>query len=258
VLGPPDGRYLVREREDGPTSAVLVLGTLGAPERRTLRSRRARSVERADPEPVPTSRVTVVRPEPFDSRGDAGTWLESLRRDEAAAEGELDAAVGVVNRALAAQRAAAADPYAADVSADHALVARLGYGSGEAVAEGRFVDAIELPRTGRRRRRRSMEARDERFAALLGGREDRLLGEELVLRARADLNAGRLREAALEARIALEALRAELGDRAPADQLEQVSEAARAALEGRSPVGVEEAVRAMETAIRRGLRATPQ
>ena len=231
--------------------AVLILGTLGAPERRGRRARRARSLERAGPEAVPTTRVTVVRPESFDSRADARAWLTSLRRGDVAVDSELAAAIRVVNRALASQRAAAADPYAADVSPEHALVARLGYGSGDAVADGRFGDAIELPRAGQRRRRRSMEARDERFAALLGGREERLVGEELVLRARADLNAGRTREAALEARIALEALRAELGDRAPADELERVSEAANAALEGRSPVGVDEAVAAMEAAIRR-------
>jgi hypothetical protein len=236
----------------GPADAVLVLRTLGAPRRRGLRTPRVRSVEDAEPEAVPTSRVSVVRPEPFDSRELADAWLASLRRDEGAAEEELDAAVRVVNRALAAHRAAAADPYAADVSAGHALVARLGYGSGEAVADGRFVDAIELPSFAqRRRRRRSMEPRDERFAALLGGREERLVAEELVLRARADLNAGRSREAALEARIALEALTAELGEEAPADQRQAVSAAANAALAGELPSGLEEAVAAMEGAIRR-------
>ena len=200
---------------------------------------------------MPTSRASVVRAEPFDSPVEADAWLASLRRADAAVADELEAALRVLNRALAAHRAAAADPYAADVSAAHALVARLGYGPGEAVADGRFIDAIELPRVGERRRRRSMEAREERFAAMLGGREERLVAEELVLRARADLNAGRTREAALEARIALEALIAELGERAPRDQLDRVSAAANAALEGRAPAGVEEAVAAMEAAIRR-------
>ena len=61
-----------------------------------------------------------------------------------------------------------------------------------------------------------MEAPEERFAALLGGREQALACEELVLRARADLDAGREREAALEARVALEALLAELPGQAAA------------------------------------------
>ena len=77
------------------------------------------------------------------------------------------------------------------------------------MADGRFSDAWELPRE-RTRTRRSMEAPEERFAALLGGRERPLACEELVLRARADLDAGRPREAALQARVALEALLAEL------------------------------------------------
>jgi hypothetical protein len=96
-----------------------------------------------------------------------------------------------------------------------------------------------------------MQSPDERFAALLGGRDKALLAEELVLRARADLNAGRDREAALEARIALEALAAQLGERAPLDQRDRIRSAAHAALEGGAPAGLEEAVAAMEAAVRR-------
>ena len=241
----------MRGHSDGPTDAVLVLRTLAAAERRLLRGRRPRAVESAEPEPVPTSRATIVRPEPFGSREEAASWLAALRGDDEAVQAELDAAFRMVNRARAAQRAAAGDPYAGDVSTDHALACRVGYGSGDAVAEGRFADALELPRAGARRPRRSMQAPDERFAALLGGREEPLLAEELVLRARADLNAGREREAALEARIALEALVAELGERAPLDQRDRIRRAANAALEGRAPAELEEAVAAMEAAVRR-------
>jgi hypothetical protein len=241
----------VRGREDGPTEAVLVLRTLAAPERRLLRGRRPRPVESADPEPVPTARATVVRPEPFGSCEEAESWLAVLRGNDEAVGAEVEAAFRVVNRARAAQRAAAGDPYAADVSPDHALACRVGYGSGEAVAEGRFADAVELPRAGARRPRRSMQAPDERFAALLGGREKPLLAEEHVLRARVDLNAGREREAALEARIALEALIAELGEGGPVDQRDRIRSAAGAALEGRTTAELEEAVAAMEATIRR-------
>jgi hypothetical protein len=228
-----------------------VLRTLAAPERRRPWGRRPRAAENAAPEPVLTARATVVRPAPFGSPREAESWLASLRRDDGAARAELGSALRVVNRARAAQRAAAGDPYAGDVSADQALACRFGYGSGEAVAEGRFDDAIELPPAGAGKPRRSMRAPDERFAALLGGREEPLLAEELVLRARADLDAGREREAALEARIAFEALVAELGERAPVDQRERIRAAANAALEGRAPVELEEAVAAMEATIRR-------
>jgi hypothetical protein len=103
---------------------------------------------------VPTARATVVRPAPFGSREEADAWLSTLRGDDDAAQAELDAALRIVNRARAAQRAAAGDPYAGDVSTGQALACRVGYGSGESVADGRFTDAIELPRAGARRPRR--------------------------------------------------------------------------------------------------------
>jgi hypothetical protein len=247
---------MVRSGPEGPLDAVLVLGTLGAPERRGLRGRRARPVEEAEPEPVPTSRATVVRPEPFGSREEAAEWLAGLRGNDSAMEGELDAALRILNRALRAHRAAAADPWLAEVSADRALVARIGFGRGEAIAEGRYGEALELPRAGARRVKRSMEAPEERFAALLGARSEALVGEELVLRARADLAAGRPREAALQARVALEALLAELpGAEALADLRSAVAEAAGAALRGEldaaGTASIEEAVQAMEAALRR-------
>ena len=203
------------------------------------------------PEPVPTSRASVVRPEPFERPEAAAAWLDELRRDSDARDAELTRALAVVNRALRAQRAAAADPYAGDVSAGRALVARLGYGSGAALADGRFAEALELPRPGARRVRRSMEAPEERFAALLGGHEKPLAAEELVLRARADLDAGRAREAALQARVAVEALIAETDAAGLERERDVVIAAAAAALAGEPPEGVEEAVAAMEALLRR-------
>jgi hypothetical protein len=246
---------MVRSGPDGPLDAVLVLGTLGAPERRRLRGRRARPVEEAEPEPVPTSRATVVRPEPFGSREEAGAWLEGLRANDSARTEELERGLRVLNRALRAHRAATADPWLGEVSAERALVARIGYGQGDAVAEGRYGEALELPRAGARRVKRSMEAPEERFAALLGGRSEVLVGEELVLRARADLAGGRPREAALQARVALEALIAELPASALDDLRASVAEAASAALRGElgaaETASIEEAVQAMEAALRR-------
>jgi hypothetical protein len=245
----------MRSGPDGPVEAVLVLRTLGAPQRRLLRGRRGRSVEQAEPEPVPTTRASLVRTGPFGSREEANGWLATLRRDKDAAEEELAAASRRLNRALHAHRVAAADPYAGDASAGQALVTRIGFGSGEEVADGRYAEAWELPRRGSRTKR-SMEAPEERFAAILGGREAALACEELVLRARADLDAGRSREAALEARVALEALLAELeraGDLA-ADR-EPIGDAANAALRGDLPAALEEAVEAavarMEAELRR-------
>ena len=231
-----------------------MLGTLAAPERRWLRDRKPQATREVNPEAVPTSRATVVRPEAFAPAETAEGWLNLVRRDDDERDAEVVRALGVLNRALHAQRAAAADPYVADVSLDRVLVARVGYGAGDAVADGRFREAIELPRPGARRARRSMEAPEERFAALLGGRERALVAEELVLRARADLDAGRLREAALQARVAIEALLAELGDAALAEHREAIRDAASAALAEPGDArmrGLTPAVEAMEATLRR-------
>jgi hypothetical protein len=255
----------VRPSADALVESVLVLSTLGAPERRRLLPGRARprAVESAEPEPVPTTRATVVRGAPFPSEDEAAAWLEGLRGDDDRLDGEVDAAVSVLNRALHSHRVATADPYVTEVSPERALVVRIGYGSGEEVADGRYGECVELPRSGRRRSRRSMEAPEERFAALLGGREDVLPAEELVLRARADLNAGRLAEAALQARVAIEALLAadvassESGAAGASlgDHREAIGAAANAALRGELPgdsaAALGEAVAAMELALKR-------
>jgi len=231
-----------------------VLGTLGAPARHRRRDRRAQEVSEAGPEPVPTARASVVRPVAFSSGGEASGWLAELRADEEALDAQVADALRVVNRALRFRRAATADPYLAELSADRALVARVGYGPGDAVAEGRYAEALELPRPGARRVKRSMEAPDERFASLVGGREQPLVAEELVLRARADLDAGRPREAALQARVALEALLAERGANLVAHRT-AVGGAANAALRGdlddAELQALTEAVKAMEAALRR-------
>ena len=251
----------MRPAADALVESVLVLSTMGAPERRRSlpgRRPRPRRVESAEPEAVPTARATVVRAAPFASAEEAAGWLSSADLDA-----ELDAAVAVLNRALHAHRVTTADPYVTEVSAERSLVARVGYGSGEEVADGRFGDARELPVSGARRARRSMEAPEERFAALLGGREEVLPAEELVLRARADLNAGRFAEAALQARVAIEALLAArvasedagAAGGSLATHREAIAGAANAALTGALPgdsaASLEEAVAAMELALKR-------
>lgn len=225
-----------------------MLSTLGAPQRARLGGSRLRSISAAEPEPVPTSRATIVSATPLSS---PTAWLADLDR-----EAEVASAVSVLNRALRAHRAATADPYVAEVSQERALVVRIGYGSGDEVADGRYGEAVELPRFVGRRVKRSMEAPEERFAALLGGREEIHPAEELVLRARADLNAGRPAEAALQCRVAIEALLALLKD---SDEIEahrdDVAAAANEALRG--PIGagsasaLEDAVTAMERALKR-------
>ena len=201
-LGPPAGRYVLRDNADESQLRVLVLAALSAPQRRAGRRRRRKAS--AEPAPAGTWRATVVRGHPVDEAA-GKAWLNAPERH---VTGEL----GVLNRVLALHRIAAADPAAREVARHQALVIRVGYGRGEEVADGQWTDAVEPPaeKTARAGRREGALRPQERLAALLGGRDAALACEELVLRARADLDGGRLREAALQLRVALEAALAEL------------------------------------------------
>jgi hypothetical protein len=184
----------------------LVLATLGAPERRRRLAKRKRQAE-PEPEPtlVSTGRATIIEVgDPFPSESEAGAWLRE------AGEAELEAGIEVLNRALHAFRLVTADPYVHPVGRQHALVARIGFGAGEQVADGTWTDAREMLPAADRRPRAKLLHPQARLAAVLGGRERALACEELVLRARLDLDHGRDREAALQVMVSLDAALAEL------------------------------------------------
>jgi hypothetical protein len=267
ALGPPDGRYLMRRpgaTPHEPAAHVLVFTTLGAPAPRRLRKRRRLGNREAIP-PIPpacvsTTRATVIDVgEPLLDRTGARRWLS------AAGEQELADGLSVLNRALHAFRLVVGDPYARDVGRDQALVARIGYGAGEEVADGRWSEAVELtPARARARRARALEPQAQ-LAAVLGGRRAALVCEELALRARLDLGQGRDREAALQLLVALDAALAELPAEASAGLLAErlaelraahsaVAAAARAALAGGLSSDerqvVESALRRLEATLR--------
>jgi hypothetical protein len=263
----PDGRYLARE---GDSERVLVVETLGAPPPPRRRRRRAKEVEQsAEPSPVPLTRVTAVRAqEPFESEAGAAEWLAGTIASEDAVDAAIAEAIALFNRALHAQAVAGADPLGAELNAERAACVRIGHGSGKEVAAGRFTLAHEVDVSSSRgaRRRREEELRpQERVAAILGGRERPDACETLILRARADLDAGRRREAALQLRVGLEALLVEL-DSALADpgheqdmaELEtrkgQAGEAANAALHGNLSVEQERQVEELTALCERVLR----
>lgn len=237
----------------------MVLRTLGAPRRRFLeRRRRPRAVKDGEPAPVPTTRASVIAPEPFASLDEADRWLRELRGDRERLHAEVERAMRRLDRLMHAHRAAAADPYARDLRPELALAVRVGHGTGEQVADGRFSSAYEVPPRRERARRIERLSPQERLAAMIGGREVVLTCDELVLRARADLDAGRSREAALQARIALECVLEELPPAAVGElegDRESVSEAASASLAGPPPAPlaarVEAAVQRMERALHR-------
>jgi hypothetical protein len=210
-----DGRYLAGSPGSGEET-VLVLQRLGAAPLGERRRRRGRPTP-ADPEPAPLAltRATVIRAAaPFEAQTDAARWLDEACEAEDTVEALAAEAAAILNRALHAQAVASADPYGRQLSPEHAERVLLGYGSGEETVDGRFTDARQVdltPRAGSRRRQREEELRpQERLAAVLRGREQLDACETLLLRARADLDAGREREAALQLRVGLEALLSEL------------------------------------------------
>ncbi len=244
TLGPPDGRYLMRRAgaaPQEPAAFVLVFATLDAPIRRrpAPRGPAQRRWRQAPPEPEPvavsTARVTVI---------DVGEPLVvDAARAELAGAGEPELAEGlaVLNGALHAFRLVSADPEVHEASRGQALVARIGYGAGEEVAEGRWRHARELLLPLERTRRARVLEPQAQLAAMLGARRPPLACEELALRARLDLQHGREREAALQLLIALDAALAELpggGDRLTERLSElraahgSVGAAARSALSG--------------------------
>jgi len=267
ALGVPDGRYLARE--DG-SERVLVVETIGAPAPARRRRRRAKAAEvPGDPDPLPLTRVTAVRAEePYESKDEASSWLAATTSSEEATDAAVAAAVALLNRALHAQAVASADPFGAELSAERAITVRLGHGSGKEVAASRFTAAreVDVSPTGSHRRRREEELRpQERLAALLGERESLDACETLILRARADLDAGRRREAALQLRVGLEALLVEL-DAALADpghkedmtelqsRRDEIGNAANTALRGDLPIDDERNVSELLVTCERVLR----
>jgi hypothetical protein len=209
-----DGRYLARDEEG---ESVLVLQTLGSPppspRRRRRRPRKAEPL--VEPSSVPLTRVTAVRAfAPFESEEAAARWLDEAVEAEDTTDVLVADGIDLLNRALHAQAAAGADPLGQEVAAERAVAVRIGYGDGEALAESAFTAAREVDvSTGaasRNRRRQEALRPQERVAGVLGGRERIDVCETLLLRARADLDAGREREAALQLRVGLEALLVEL------------------------------------------------
>jgi hypothetical protein len=222
LLGLDDGRYLVRG-EDGEEQTVVVVQTLRAPPPKGKRlGRRARRVHPGPPPEVPLTRLTVIPAEPS-QREEAARELEQEARDSEAAEARISAGLQSLNTVLRSHRIATQDPYDHEIGRDSALIVRTGYGTGEGLAEGRWEEAVEVPPAIRRQRRAQALRPQERLAAVLAGREPIDVCEPLLLRARADLDQGRAREAALQLRGGLEALLAELPDKAGPDQEEDLA-----------------------------------
>jgi hypothetical protein len=244
ALGPADGRYLLRAPEGAEPERVVVLGTVGArvgPAARALRgplrvlpgARRGHAQATAEPAEVATARATIVDPISLSAERQAQAWL-----DELDPEREAQAAVAVLNRVLHFHRIASADPYLHEVSPAQALVIRAGWGEGEQVADGRWLHARELPLLAGARRPASTRRRvlgdrsaalrpQERLAELLSARGSTLLCEDLALRARLDLDQGRMAHAAIELQAAYTAALRELRSERREDLAIRIAELAQ-------------------------------
>jgi hypothetical protein len=167
-------------------------------------------VEPADPEPVPVTVVTVTG-EQFAGASEGSDWLRTVTRDRGSGADEVRAATRILNRALSALRAGGRDPLVHEVGASRALVVRIGHGTGDELADGRWTEASEVPRP--RRGRLDDVDPQSRVAAVLAGRDEVHPAETLMLRARLDAEQGRLGEARYGVRAARAALEEQPADR---------------------------------------------
>jgi len=204
---------------------------LHAPRRRRLRGRRPARVEpdAAAPGPVAMTRATVIAAEPFADAAAAAEWLRGCEAGGDRVAAEIEEALELVNVAVSAHRIAAQDPYVRDLVTSDAQHVRLGYGTGDEVVEGRWQDALVIPPERARRgpRRRMLSPHEEMAGMLSGRRPGGQPSEELLLRARLDLDHGRVVEAALIVRAVVEALAAE-GHAAEGPAAERLAQAALA------------------------------
>ena len=196
-------------REDD-VERVLIVQELDAPRPGRRGRRRARPVAPAEPEQVPVTRVTVTGAS-FDDASAGSDWLRETLRDRERGAQELRDATRIVNRALNALRAEARDPLVQEIGVTKALAIRLGHGTGDELAEGRWTDASELPQP-RRGRLDDVEPQT-RVAAVLAGRDEVHPAETLMQRARLDAQHGRDAEARYGLRAARAALEEEPGPR---------------------------------------------
>jgi hypothetical protein len=202
-IGLPEGRYLVREDD---TERVLIVQELEAPRQRRRGRRRARPVEPGEPEQVPVTRVTVTGGS-IENAEEGSAWLKEALRDREQGSRELRDATRILNRALSALRAEARDPLVQEIGATKALAIRIGHGTGDELAEGRWTEAMQLP-PPHRGRLDDVEPQS-RVAAVLAGRDEVHPAETLMQRARLDAQHGRDAEARYGLRAARAALEAE-------------------------------------------------
>lgn len=200
-------------------------------------------------------RVTVVRTEPLADASQAREWLAGARNRSSAAQ-EVSQALSLANRVLHAHKLAAADPYQHELGPDSAQRIRLGYGSGDQVADGLWTEARSLPPDADGSRTRTLLDPAPALAQMLSGASPRRPGDDLLLRARLDFEQGRVRQAALQARVAEQALAAE-GMEIDTNELDRIADAALVGeLDATQTLQLEQMLASMQRWVRRRMHTS--
>ncbi|MEX0992444.1 MAG: hypothetical protein WDZ37_00445 [Solirubrobacterales bacterium] len=251
----------MRGDRDAEELAVIAVKTLGARPRPMLgQRRRSRQAGEpgGDPDPVAITRITVIAAEPFENEQAARSWLASTRsRDSANAY--VTQGIELANRVVRAHRIAAWNPYEVEFSRERTYRIRIGFGPGDQLAEGLWSEARSVSGGSESRLRRSRIDPGSAVAEMLSGRRPAYVGDDLLLRARLDLDQGHVNQAAIQAHAAAAALAAEPrkgdqeGDLQPEpDRLTELQRLAlRGELDAQSAQELEEIVSALERTARR-------
>ncbi len=217
AVGPSAGRYVVAVDDDGtgegPAEDVLQIKIVeGTTTSKGLRRRTRDESAAAAPADVPVLRAMWIgASQASPTKGEAAGRLERLRRQEDEREELVEAILGVLNTAVRAHRAAARDPYVAEVTRADPRAVRFGYGEARPLTQGQWTEAFLAPAPRPPALDRAVKlGPSETVALALRGRLDLLESEELVLRASLDLDQERWRAAGTQLVAAVDLLRHEL------------------------------------------------
>jgi hypothetical protein len=221
AIGPAEGRYVVAidaeaqsegEKETGTEDVLQIRIVEGTTTSKGLRRRTKDASGAERPADVPVLRVMWIgASQPADSSSLAASRLNRLRHAEDEREELVDAVLNVLNTAVRAHRAAARDPYVAEVTRADPRAARFGYGEARPLTQGQWSEAfLAPPPRAPRVDRAARLGPSETVALALRGNLELLESEELVLRGMLDVEQQRWRSAGAQLSTAVDLLRREL------------------------------------------------
>ena len=185
-----------------------MIETEGAlPPARRRRRKPKQSTGREHQPTVTLTTVTMIRAFlPFWNDNEASEWLVPATADERVDE-LMGEALSTLDRALAAEAAATGRPYVQSIGIDDVVGARIGFGDGDRLSDGLYLEAFEIDARGGtaspRRERMNRTRPLARIAAIIGETDRAAACEFLIPRIRSDLEGGREMSAALTIEVAV-------------------------------------------------------